>query len=167
MFLIKIISLIGILFICSYIGIMKSKMYENRVKELNKFQNALVMFKSKIEFTHEPLKNIFKDISNIIYSNEENIFAQMINCEINIYNSWCESIDKYSNSLLEEDKEIIKMMGKLLGKTDIKGQVNEIELTENLIEKQIKKAEYERDKNVKLYKTMGVVLGLGICIILI
>ena len=63
--------------------------------------------------------------------------------------------------------EIIKMLGKLLGKTDIKGQVNEITLTQNLVEKQIQKAEFEKNKNVKLYKTMGIVLGMGICIILI
>ena len=59
------------------------------------------------------------------------------------------------------------MLGKLLGKTDIKGQVNEIALTQGLIEKQIEKADIEKNKNVKLYKTMGVVLGIGICIILI
>ena len=65
---VKTILLFVIFSLSTGIGILISKMYENRVKELNKFQNALVMFKSKIEFTHEPLKNILKDISNIIYS---------------------------------------------------------------------------------------------------
>ena len=67
----------------------------------------------------------------------------------------------------QEDKEIIKMIGKLLGKTDLKGQVNEIDLGLNLVDKQIKKAENQMIKNVKLYKTMGIVCGIGICIILI
>lgn len=167
MFIIKIISLIGIFSICSYIGIIKAKTYESRVRELNKFQNALIMFKSKIEFTYEPLKNIFEEISKVIYYNNENIFKETIKSEENIYDSWCEAVDKNANELLNDDKEIIKMMGKLLGKTDIKGQISEIELTKSLIEKQIEKAEIEKDKNVKLYKTMGIVLGLGICIILI
>ena len=167
MIFIKWITLFGILSISSYIGILKSKTYENRVIELNRFQNALVMFRSKIEFTHEPLKNIFEDISNIIYSNNENIFFNTIQKDSSIYESWSKSIDESKNDLLQEDKEIIRMMGKLLGKTDIKGQVNEIVLTQNLIEKQIEKAEKEKNKNMKLYKTMGVILGLGICIILI
>lgn len=59
------------------------------------------------------------------------------------------------------------MFGKLLGKTDVEGQVSEILLTQKLIEKQIEKAEYEKLKNSKLYKSMGVICGLGICIILI
>lgn len=167
MFILKWINLIGIISICTYIGILKSKTYENRVIELNMFQNALIMFKTKIEFTYEPLKSIFSDISKVIYENKENIFLNTINKNKNIYEAWSESINDIKNNLLDEDKEIIRMMGKLLGKTDIKGQVNEILLTQNLIEKQIEKAEYEKNKNMKLYKTMGIVLGLGICILLI
>lgn len=167
MILIKYLNLIGIILICSYIGIVKAKTYENRVIELNKFENALVMFKSKIEFTYEPLKNIFGDISKLIYKDEKNIFNLTIKKEKDINSSWNEAIDELKINLNNEDKEIIKMFGKLLGKTDIKGQINEISLTQNLIEKQIEKAEVEKCKNVKLYKTMGVVCGLGICIILI
>lgn len=167
MILIKFLNLMGIILICSYIGIMKAKTYENRVIELNKFQNSLVMFKSKIEFTYEPLKSIFEDISKVIYKNDKNIFELTIRKENDIYTSWCESINELKNNLDSEDKEIIKMLGKLLGKTDIKGQVNEIVLTQSLIEKQIEKAEFEKSKNVKLYKTMGVICGIGICIILI
>lgn len=167
MIFIKFVNLILILVICSYIGIIKSKSYENRVVELNKFQNSLVMFKSKIEFTYEPLKNIFQDISKVIYKNEKNIFEEAIKSDEEIYISWSNAIDNFKGSFNVEDREIIKMFGKLLGKTDIKGQVNEICLTQNLIEKQIEKAEIEKAKNVKLYKSMGIILGIGICIILV
>ena len=167
MFFLKWIILLVILIISIYIGILKSRSYENRVIELNKFQNALVMFKSKIEFTYEPLKNIFEDISNVIYGDDCNIFSYTIQNDNNINESWKKAVDKINSNFSKNDKEIIKMMGKLLGKTDIKGQVSEIELTKELIQKQIEQAELEKNKNVKLYKTMGIVLGLGICIILI
>lgn len=167
MIIIKVINIIGIIFICAYIGIMKAKTYENRVIELNQFQNALVMFKSKIEFTYEPIKNIFEDISKVIYKDKQNIFGSVVKKDKDIYSSWCEAINELKNDLDIEDKEIIMMLGKLLGKTDIKGQVNEISLTQNLVEKQLEKAEAEKNKNVKLYKTMGIVCGIGICIILL
>ena len=167
MLFLKGLSLIGVIVICSYLGIIKAKTFENRVSELSKFQNALVMFKTKIEFTHEPIKNIFEEISKVIYKDEENIFLYTIKNQRNIYVSWNEGVDKIKKDFTKEDIEIIKMMGKLLGKTDIEGQVNEIELTKSLIEKQIEKAELEKIKNSKLYKTMGVICGIGICIILI
>ncbi len=53
------------------------------------------------------------------------------------------------------------------GKTDIKGQLSSIEYTKNLINTQIQNAEIEKNKSSKLYKTLGVIIGLGICIILI
>ena len=59
------------------------------------------------------------------------------------------------------------MFGKLLGKTDKKGQISEIEISQSFIEKQIEKAEQEKNKNSKLYKSLGVSLGIGIVIILI
>lgn len=167
MIYVKFVNLISILMTCSYIGYIKAKTFEKRVIELNQFQNALVMFKSKIEFTYEPINSIFADISKVIYLNEENIFYKTINCKEEIYSSWIKAIDETRNNLNKEDKDVIKMFGKMLGKTDISGQVNEICLTQSLVEKQIQKAEEEKNKNMKLYKTMGVVCGMGICIILI
>ena len=160
MLILKNLILLLVVAICSYLGVIKAKTFENRVIELNKFQNALVMFKSKIEFTYEPIKSIFEEISRVIYKDDENIFLNTIKNETNLGKSWSEATEKIKTDFNEEDKEIIKMM-------DINGQVNEIELTRKLIEKQIEKAEIEKTKNSKLYKTMGVILGMGICIILI
>ena len=84
----------------------------------------------------------------------------------NLNFAWINSVEN-NKQFNDEDKDIIKTFGKLLGKTDIKGQVSEIKLMQNLIEKQIANAELEKNKNVKLYKTMGIISGLGICIILI
>ena len=167
MIILKFVDLACILLICSYLGSYKAKCFEKRVYELNKFQNALIMFKSKIEFTYEPLKIIFEDISKIIYENNQNIFFYVLKNDKNITLSWNEAISNTKSDFNDEDKEIIKMLGKMLGKTDIKGQVNEIDLCISLIKMQLKKAESEKEKNYKLYKTMGIVLGLGICIVLI
>ena len=127
-----------------------------------------MVFKNKVEFTYEPINCIFEDISNLIYGNKENVFRVVQNNKenIDINALWESAADKIVN-INNEDKEIIKMFGKLLGKTDIKGQLSQIELTTKLIEKQIEKAECEKNKNFKVYKTMGMVLGIGICIILV
>ena len=167
--IIKYISLISIIFICSFLGIYKSKKFENRVSELKEMQSSLNMFKSKIEFTYEPIGEIFKEISNVIYKDKENIFKITTEemKQKNASQSWYLAIEKCKNDLNIEDKETIKFMGKLLGKTDKIGQINEINLTSNLLEKQIEKAEEEKINNTKLYKTLGIVFGLGITIILI
>ena len=70
-------------------------------------------------------------------------------------------------NITNEDKLALSNLGKLLGKTDILGQINQIEMTEDFLEEQIRKAEKEMDKNEKLYRTLGMILGLTIVIILI
>ena len=58
-------------------------------------------------------------------------------------------------------------MGKLLGKTDLDGQVSEIKLVQNFLTTQIDIAEKEKEKNEKLYRTLGGVIGIAIVIILV
>ena len=76
-----------------------------------------------------------------------------------------ESQDKLS--LNKEDFTAIGTLGKMLGNTDAEGQVSQIELTEKLIEDQIENAKIEKQKNTKLYKTLGVTVGLTAVILLL
>jgi len=81
--------------------------------------------------------------------------------------AWHYAIENSNTDLTKEDITILYNLEKLLGKTDVEGQLNEIELIKQFIEVQIKKSEEEQSKNEKLYKTLGVVVGLAIVIVLI
>lgn len=168
MFILKCIDLSLIVIICVYIGINKSKQFGKRVKELKNFKSALGIFKTKIEFTYEPIKDIFEEISNIIYENNENIFQSFCDNlhtnEISIV--WKNAVLQNKN-LEKEDKEIILMLGKMLGKTDKNGQISEIEMVNKFLDKQVEISEEVKNKNEKLYKTLGIVCGLTIAIIFV
>ena len=122
MLLLKILNLIAIFLVCFYMGSYKAKECQNRVVELQKFLSGITMFKNKVEFTYEPINSIFGDISNVIYENNENLFKRTQNKSEDINIAWIKAVENLKN-INEEDKEIIKMFGKLLGKTDIKGQI--------------------------------------------
>jgi len=49
----------------------------------------------------------------------------------------------------------------------LRGQLSEITLVEKFIEDQITIAEEEQKKNEKLYKSLGIIAGIAIVIILI
>ena len=166
MIFIKILNLFLIILICSYLGNLKAKTYDNRVIELSNFRNSILLLKNKIEFTYEPINNIFSEISKIIYENKDKIFKEIIKRNGELPKLWNDEINKIKN-LKTDDKEIIKVLGKNLGKTDIKGQVSQLELSLKLIERQIENAENEKNKNYKLYKKLGGISGIAICIILL
>lgn len=165
----KYILLILIFSLSTAIGIIISKMYENRVIELKEFKNILNIMKTKIKFTYEPLAEIFKQISKDNSTQIEKIFGKMAN-QINYSQAkevWTTSIQEADISINQEDKDILKRLGKLLGQTDVDGQISEIEITQNFLDMQIEKAEEAKKKNQKMYKTLGVVIGLVFVIILI
>ena len=81
--------------------------------------------------------------------------------------AWENAIDEAETKFNSEDIEILKGLSKMLGRTDLDGQVNEIRLTEKFIETKIEEAEFEKRKNTKLFKTLGVTVGLTIVIVLI
>ncbi len=166
--ILKMMLLFLVFGICTMLGILKAKSYDARVEELKKMKNALEMLKSKIEFTYAPIKDIFAEVTKVVYSNEENIFQNTVNLmeQEGVTQSWNMAVEK-EIKLSKEDRETLKMFGKLLGKTDKVGQINEINVTSQLLNTQIEKAEQEKNKNYKLFKTLGSVVGIGICIILI
>ena len=90
-----------------------------------------------------------------------NIFEEKIKV------AWEKAIDESNTKLTNDDKEVIKGLAKMLGKTDLDGQVNEIRLTLKFLETKLKEAEVEKSKNEKMYKTLGATIGLAIVIILV
>lgn len=169
MLVVKIIIYSGIFLTCSFIGIIKSQKYIYRVDELKEFKNALNIFKTKVKFTYEPIPEIFEQIASNINPNIGSIF------KIASYNmrfctagdAWSKAIDTDLLNINIEDKKILKNLSKLLGATDLQGQISQIELTSNFLDEQIKKAEKEKEKSEGMYRKLGMIIGLGIVIILI
>ena len=172
----KVIILLGlkiIIYTCiflssSAIGVLVSRKYEERVNELKEFKNALNMFKTKIKFTYEPIPEIFEEISKQIKSNTGKIFKlASSNMEVLAAgDAWSMAVDTDILSINAEDRSILKNLSKLLGQTDVEGQINQIELTSKFLDEQIEKAEKERVKSEKMYRTLGMVIGLEILILL-
>ena len=169
MLVIKIMLLFFIFIGTSLIGIMISNKYKNRTKELYEIKKTLNFFKSKIEYTYEPLKDIFLEISNNSIENIRNIFLTTATKmdQLSAEDAWKYAVEISKNNLNKKDISIIKDFGTALGQTDIQGQLNKTKLTLEFLDKQIEEAEDEEEKNTKLYKTLGVVAGAGLVIILI
>lgn len=162
--------LLGIcIILCSCrIGILISKKYIYRLDELEEIKNDFQIIENKIKYTYEPLENIFIDISELSPSNISNLFKIVAeNIKSNgTEKAWKNSIKNLDSSLTKEDKEILEEFGRLLGKINKEGQINQIKYVNSLIEIQIEKAQKEREKNETIYKKLGLILGIGLVIII-
>lgn len=197
MLMFKIMCLAIILIICVSIGFNISARYTSRVNGLKKMLRALNIFEEKIKFTYEPIPNIFEELGNNfsnsknengillknknknenmrrLFTNHENDYVGEIFSKASLNmktmqagEAWENAIDSVNTNFTKEDINTIKGLAKMLGKTDLDGQVSEIRLTKQFINTKIEEAEIERQKNSKLYKTLGATVGLATVILLI
>ena len=168
---IRYIFLLLIIIGSTSIGFLLAKRYNSRIQELKKFLNLINIFQNKMKFTHKPLKDIMEETAKI--SNEDEISDIFLSASVKLKEkplemAWKESIDEktFLLNLKKEDIDLIKSLSNLLGKTDIDGQMSEIEQFKILLNSNIKNAEEEKEKNAKMYKSLGTIIGLAIVIIL-
>lgn len=64
-------------------------------------------------------------------------------------------------------KRLLSNYLRCYGETDSDGQLSQIEVTENFLDGQIRQAQEEKSKNEKLYKKLGISIGMIIVIILL
>ena len=166
--ILKYLILFFILIGCSLIGKYLSKKYIFRVKELEEMKNALNIFRTKIKFTYEPIPEIFQEIAQNTHPSIGQVFSlakeKMKNNPASL--AWEEAVEEVENNLNKEDRYVLKTLSKLLGQTDVEGQLSQIEITQKFLESQLKEAQEERNKNEKLYRRLGTTIGLAIVIIL-
>lgn len=169
MIFLKILILILVFGSSFSIGKLIAGKYINRVKELKEMKSALNIFETKIKFTYESVPEIFEQIGNQMEGNIGSVFKESSKKmkDVSAGEAWIQSIEKTESNLNKEDKEILKKLGKLLGRIDADGQISEIELVSNFLDTQIDIAENERNKNEKMYKTLGGIIGLTLVIIFI
>lgn len=165
----RLFILAMIIVVSSIIGILFSKRYANREKEIKEMKNALNMFSTKIKFTYEPIPNVFMEIANKIDGNIGTIFNVAANNmkEMSAGEAWRKALLISKNNLNKEDVATIQNLSRLLGQTDIEGQISEVEVVNDFLTVQLENASEERRKNEKMYRTLGLVTGLTIAIILI
>ena len=161
--------MILIIVVSSYIGILLGQKYVMRVKELKELKMAFSIFLSKIQFTYETLPQVFSEIAKDIKGNIGNIFQRasqnMKQQEAGL--AWEKALQDTDTNLTPEDIKVLGGLSSLLGKVDLEGQTREISLVDTFLDTQLEKAEEMCRKNNKLYKNLGVTVGVAIAIIMI
>lgn len=169
MYIFKWILLITVFCTSTIIGVLISKRYSNRLQILKDMKNALNIFEVKVNFSCETIPEIFSEISQKIKGVPGKIFMETVQNMDNLIagDAWDKAIDDNCENLKKEDINSLKPLGKLLGKIDVEGQINQIKLVCEFLDEQINEATKEKDKNEKMYQKLGAIVGLMMVIVLI
>lgn len=174
MIILKTLLLAIIFTICTSIGFLYSKLFCNRLGNLIYLEQCVKMLETEIVYgatvLPEALENIyvkgnpkvgfiFKEIKeDLIENKREDVYLSFLSVKELLY-------DKLH--LKKTDVETFMSLGRVVGTSSRKDQEKNFILILNQISGLILDAREERDKNEKLYRTLGVVTGIGIIIILV
>lgn len=169
MVVLKLILASGIVICGALIGIRKAKKFENREKILRESITFFKTLKTEIKYMMSTLPNAIESARvNLVTSLKDSMGAisvSMLDGDISEYgiSRNVENIDE----LLPYDKQVITNGIYTLGSSDIESEINIVDNTIDLLINQYVEAKDIRQKNSKLYKTVGLVMGVMIAVIFI
>jgi stage III sporulation protein AB len=144
-----------------------------RIQELLEFKKALLILSSEIEYmrtalpeaaahialkTAEPVSGVFRHFSEALESNETETAYQL----------WAHALGRRKKGffLAEEDFTQLNGFGKTLGYLDKEMQLNAIGLAVEYINAKVNALQANSDKNVRMYRSLGLLGGLLLAVVL-
>lgn len=172
--MIKSVLCVLIMLTCSYLGFMYGERYRKRYYNLKELQRALLQLENEILFSYTSLPiavdNISKkskgEVKNFLKEVSENLSDNKFDT---VYDAFSFSYERYKEKLYfnDDDINLIGDLSKSLGEVDIVGHEKLFSLVSESIKKNIEESEDSMKKNLKMYRYLGVCLGIGIVIIIL
>jgi stage III sporulation protein AB len=116
----------------------------------------------QIRYRALPLGELFGSLQGgeflqLIMNNEQGI--------MNWREKWCEAANELFK--LEEDREILLSVGSSLGNSDTAGQTAMLELNRELLAGRLAEASEAAARKGAMYRSVGMLAGLGLAIIVV
>lgn len=156
------------------IGYILAYRHIQRLQQLKNLYLAFQLLETEILYASTPLPAAMKKVGEKANKSISSFFtdtSRILNSKMgfSIEEAWTKAIEnnfKFT-ALVWEDKEVVIDFGNNLGCTDRENQGKNFQLAYLQLKKQQEAAEYLRMKNEKMYKSLGILIGIAIVIIFI
>ena len=164
----------GVLLIlsCWLVGYCMALNLKIRKQSLQDVKVALLEFKNQIAYAGVSLSEAFAEVAAQIRVPASGLFDEFsrnVGGDKPVPEVWNGAVDSVSEhlSLNPDDKRLIQDFGKMLGNSDMDGQISNIEMTIERLEIQIKES-YDKEKKMgTIFKFAGVAAGVALTLILL
>ncbi|MEG0692610.1 MAG: stage III sporulation protein AB [Oscillospiraceae bacterium] len=169
---IKLFCCLLVILIGSYAGFAKARQYKDRVKQLSECELFLSRLKTYIGGSNASTKQIFLNLANTD-SLSELVFIKntsiRLETEPNFPIVFTECVEQAKSELALKDEDYIPLLnlGELIGSYDTQGVLNGIELSKELIRQSQLDAIEQSQTNGKLARSLGVLAGIAVAILIL
>lgn len=170
----KLIGGFLIIFSSTILGFNYGNRFTRRFENLYLLEQCIKILETEIVYGAYPLPdslfNVYKKGNKKVSFLFENIRSNLLaNKEADVFNSFLSvvNIAKEELNLKDKDIELLLSLGRVLGSSDRQDQEKNFRIILNQIRLLQEDAKMEMDKNEKLYKNLGILMGVAIVIILL
>lgn len=170
----KLMLLIIVVILCTAIGYLYGEEFKNRYVQLKELMRVIIDLQNEILYAHTPIPEALDKIAlktkEPVNSLLGSISQKLMNNQVSdIYTAFNESINEHRKqlSLQEGDYNILLDLSKSLGETSIYGQESIFQLAKEKLSGELDISYEESKRNTKVYRSLGVGIGLMIAIFLI
>jgi len=158
---------------CTALGFYYAAQEGFRIQDLQEFKKALMILSSEIEHLRTPLPIACANIAKRTKTSISPIFAQFSkllteNEGETAYQLWSQVLEDHKKRtyLALEDWDVLEGFGKTLGYLDKQMQQSAITVTVDYINDKTTSLQTQSDKNRRMYRSLGVIGGLLLVVLL-
>lgn len=170
--MLKYLGMMLAFFACVMAGSIKALKLSNKAKLFEDLLHDIRCLWMRIEYTAMPLKSIINSLVQAKLTHFWKSLAAKLDEGASFDSAWCSSVDvSVKNSVLFaslslKDIKLIKSFSALIGNSDMQSQAKSIRLIELQLDDEIKQAKDLCLRKERMYKSLGVLMGIGLVIIL-
>ena len=150
---------------CYFLGYLKSGEFSERVGYLSSMQSCVNKLTNEIRYTQTPFLRSFQSISKTSNPIIQSIFLNVIEFAEHSKGEtlsvvWRKAIENSADRIHISDRELFMSFGDCLCAMDLEGQMKSLEHFSMQITDALNEAILLRNKNIKLYKNLGLYSGI-------
>lgn len=157
-----------IIILCTFMGFYFSKRLKAREEQLCTTLLLIKELTVQIRYTNAKIGDILKSAAeNSAYQSLSFVTDCLFLDESKDFHIiWSEGVKKEA-FLNQRDKELLFALGERLGETDSEGQLSFLEMTEAMLSEQREEARNDRNTKSRMYRSVGLLCGLAIGIMVL
>ena len=165
------IKILGLIFVVAASGLAGLLMSSNLSKRVNEIETSILLLEKMqtyLRYSKIPTSELIRSLAY-----NENFIALTFLKECNrkieqgdaFPEAWKSGLRLWRDTRMnEKDKEILSGVSDILGSSDSESQMNSLELTASLLKQNLKEALEEKNTTGKLYRSLGLLIGIGMAI---
>lgn len=171
--MLKLVGAALVMLSCSAMGFELSARLVRRKSNLEDIKNAIMAMLSEIRFSKKKAAEIFKEASGaregIVFEIFKNVSDTISELSENASDAWEKEILKNEAELCfsKDETQVVCKLFCGFGESDIYNQQKILSHASEKIDILIKNASAQCDKSVKAYRSIGVMVGIFICVLFI